>query len=473
MADIIPPNCNLDAARINTPLNILTLNVRGLLNRKKRGALFLIFQDNGYDIIALQETHVLKSKIIKEIMNDWPGPLHFSVGTGRGKGLITLFNKKYLESEVTEVSKTERLLISSLKIDGEEISVINVYAPCENSEKCIFFYKLSDVLEKELKEKLQGHVIMLGDFNVTKSSLDVVTGVPHSEAIRFSFNNCINHMSLIDAWRLVHPGEKALTWNRGNCARRLDYIFVSESLVSFIKSSTIKNIGFSDHRTVSLCLEFSSFKFGKGLFKLNASYLKDQSYCKIIIDEINKTKYDYRYLNGHLVWEMIKINVKETSQQYCKFRARESRLLESQAECELSELEDLIILQPHDEVTWSRIAHLKGIIEMNNIKRAEGAQLRSKTLYIEKGEHNTSFFLNLERFRSCSNTITRLTTDSGSSTCDENEILQEIFNKFKFRYNRPPIGYDNVSTLINEYTESVSIPKLSNEEKLQCEGALN
>ena len=69
-------------------------------------------------------------------------------------------------------------------------------------------------------------------------------------------------------------------------ARRLDYIFVGESLVPSLKDSLIKSIGFSDHRMVITTFEFSSFKRGKGIYKLNTCLLNDADYihliCKVI-----------------------------------------------------------------------------------------------------------------------------------------------------------------------------------------------
>lgn len=63
-------------------------------------------------------------------------------------------------------------------------------------------------------------------------------------------------------------------------------MLVSESLAPYIKSCHIKNFGFSDHRPVLMTLEFSDFKMGKGLYKLNTSLLKDINYVRLIIDEI-------------------------------------------------------------------------------------------------------------------------------------------------------------------------------------------
>ena len=134
----------------------------------------------------------------------------------------------------------------------------------------------------------------------------------------------MHSLRLTDSWRWLNPVEKSHTWSRGNppAARRLDYIFVGESLISSINQSIIKSIGFSDHRLVITTFEVSSFKRGKGFYKLNTSLLKDKAYCKMISHEIRSSTEEYNSVNPHLRWEVIKTNVREVSQQYSKYKVK-------------------------------------------------------------------------------------------------------------------------------------------------------
>ena len=47
----------------HTNLSILTMNVRGIRNTKKRKSLFQMFRQGRYDIIALQETHLVETDV--------------------------------------------------------------------------------------------------------------------------------------------------------------------------------------------------------------------------------------------------------------------------------------------------------------------------------------------------------------------------------------------------------------------------
>ena len=59
---------------------IVSFNVRGLRNRKKRRTLFHNFRKKNFDIICLQESHLLKSDV-DMIEKDWGSKFHLSEGT--------------------------------------------------------------------------------------------------------------------------------------------------------------------------------------------------------------------------------------------------------------------------------------------------------------------------------------------------------------------------------------------------------
>ena len=58
------------------------------------------------------------------------GTVHHSLGTNRSKGLATLFSPKIKEENISLLLKTDRILMSSVKIDCTTLIIINVYCPC-------------------------------------------------------------------------------------------------------------------------------------------------------------------------------------------------------------------------------------------------------------------------------------------------------------------------------------------------------
>ena len=164
-----------NTSAISTPIKCLSFNCRGIPQGKKRSALLNIFSKGQYDFISLQETHIRDKKSINELKAQWRGPSHVSPGTGWGKGLITLFNPKYENNEVELVAHTDRVIISRLYLCSEIITIINVYAPCENVEKISFFNSLQPFIENLIGNGPSSHIILLGDLNVALNPIDVLS----------------------------------------------------------------------------------------------------------------------------------------------------------------------------------------------------------------------------------------------------------------------------------------------------------
>ena len=458
-------------------LKIVSFNCNGL-NRIKRAPLFAHFVSESYDIVCLQETHVADNNILLEIASQWHGLIHISPGTGSGKGLITLFHNKFLSYNLLEIYKSDRLLVSKFKLGNEKFNLVNVYAPSENNGKAHFFNNLLATLENEIPDFLSDHIVLLGDMNIAMTPHDIVCGAPHSEAIRSSLINFCSKAGLYDSYRILHPETKSFSWNRGSyktplrSARRLDYVFLSESLTPFIKACDIRNFGFSDHRAVIANLEFSSFKSGKGLYKLNLSLLEDIKYKNIVIKEILETQREYEGLNPHLIWEMIKTNVKETSRQYSRYKARDSKMEECRVRNKLTELEELLTIYPSDMKLSEEVQKLKCQMEVAEVNRARGAQVRARAKFVEEGETNTAFFLGMEKSLAESSTIKRLTKSSGACTKNEEEVLSVISTQFEERYNKSSENFPSVSEQMNSYTRTLKLPRISVENRQMCDDPL-
>ena len=103
----------------NKKLKVVTFNVQGLRNKKKRKTLFHLFRKENYDIIALQETCMLDSNthIIK---NEWGHKFHLSQGTNHSKGLLFLYGESINFDEINLLHTTDRFLISTLKLEKNE-----------------------------------------------------------------------------------------------------------------------------------------------------------------------------------------------------------------------------------------------------------------------------------------------------------------------------------------------------------------
>ena len=110
-------------------LKIISFNARGLRSIKKRRTLFYLFKKNKYDIICLQESHLLKSDSYL-IQREWASKFHLAEGSKNSKGLLTLFSKTLADVSISIVKENERCLISKVISDDMNFNIVNVYAPC-------------------------------------------------------------------------------------------------------------------------------------------------------------------------------------------------------------------------------------------------------------------------------------------------------------------------------------------------------
>ena len=234
------------ASVTDAKLNLISMNVRGLRNAKKRRALFYSFKKENYDIIGLQETHLTKAD--KEIISrEWGPNFHIAEGSSNSKGLLTLFGKSIRFDDTSVLWENCRCLITYINSFGVKFLVANVYGPCVNSEKHNFLYNLKTSIESNILKFNISDSVILGDFNIVKSNeTDIISGNPHSVDTVSDFKTFINELELIDIWREHNNGIRDFTWSSRSpfTARRLDYVFVSPNLFSLLLFSIHKNYWF-------------------------------------------------------------------------------------------------------------------------------------------------------------------------------------------------------------------------------------
>lgn len=455
--------------KIESPLAVGTLNVAGLRKPRKRFTLIKKLIEQRLDVISLQETHLVHDNEIEAMAKQWGGVVHTSAGTNRSRGVATLFNPSHPPEAIKLIKSHDRMVFSSLKLDTQHIMIVSIYSPCGPKDKIMFLNDLYNKIVEYSQAESIDSIICMGDFNITLKDLDVLSGEGHSTDVRRALNNTIEGLNFIDSWRLKHPEERTYTWSRGSVARRLDYIFVSECLGAYIHDSYVKGIGFSDHRMVVTNFEFAPFKHGKGSYKLNVSLLKDTDYCNMIIDTIIKTNQEYNDLNPQLRWEMIKNNVEEVSQQYSKFLQREKRLNNNNYIKRLNILQNEFINKPNDVELQQKISKLKSELEIYEMDKAKGAQIRAGYRDIKEGERCTKYFLAVEKSRSNTNVIKRVMNASNEFIHGEAQIVEEIASQFELKYNVENNQPNEIARLFDRYIRNINLPSLDDEERQKCD----
>ncbi|MEF3244759.1 MAG: exodeoxyribonuclease III [Caldisericaceae bacterium] len=232
-------------------MKIATWNVNSIRTRLSYVKMLLL--DNGIDVLSLQE---IKTEEKNFPFEEFGNLNYFANVFGQkaynGVALISKFPFKEVKKDVLNdgIART---------IEGqiEDLTILNVYFPHGGnlgSEQ--FFYKLefykkikNYILKNDLINK---NFILMGDFNVAREDIDVwdkdlldgTIGFMKEE--RDALNDLIS-IGLIDAFRYFYSDVVAFTWwdytggsFKRNYGMRIDYIYVSKSLLSRLKNCYIE-----------------------------------------------------------------------------------------------------------------------------------------------------------------------------------------------------------------------------------------
>jgi exonuclease III len=448
-------------------LNVLSLNVRGIRSAGKRKRLFSFLKREKFDVISLQETYVTKD-VVETWKKEWGGDLVYTEGTCHSLGQLLLI-KKGLVEEINTLHHSKRILAVSLTIADIQFCIVNVYAPNIAREKQLFYEEFVNVIESlEFENK-----IICGDFNCVADNVsDIISGEKHVEASVEQFNDALNACDLIDTWRIFHPDSKEFTWSKRNpfVARRIDYIFASTNMFSRVIDSYIVSVSMSDHRGCVIKAFLKETVRGPGYWKFNNSLLQD----KLFVTEMNKL------INANaanidedpiLQWELLKVKIKEFSTAFSRLKATERKNKLLQLTNDLNDLDIKLSNNPMCAETLRRKEHVKLQIEVIEQYNARSAQTRARARWIELGEKNTSFFLNLEKSQANSKILSSVKNESGDLITKQEDIMkyQKDFyaNLYKKRVNS-----NNMQEKINHFLDNAHVPQLSNDQRKSCEGVL-
>ena len=451
--------------------NIISLNVRGLNNKKKRLSVFRYLKKENCDIAFLQETYGSADNET-EWQDDWGGQCIFAHGGKHSRGVLIAF-RKGLDYKVVNNKQDYRgrFLICELEICDERLIIINLYAPNREKEQCEFLIDLMRLM-KQMNVKKEDRIIVGGDWNFVQNLiLDKKGGTSN---IRKKVIGLLNDMSeefeIEDLWRTQNPLKKRYTWRQTKpiVQCRLDFFMISAQISDNVEKMSILPASLSDHSPIYVSFKFTPIIKGPGLWKLNTSLLEDPDYILLLTENIENWKTEFATLdNKSLLWELLKYKIRKLSITYGKLKRKEKRQKEDELHQSLLVMEDLLgennteeFMQQYEQIKLE----LKEIYDDN----VQGQIIRSRVLWHKEYETSSSFFFNLEKRNFAKKNISKLTLESGDETRDHNKIMKTIIDFYQDLYSEKETD-EMMSEL---FTKSDNIPQLSEENKISCEGTI-
>jgi exodeoxyribonuclease-3 len=254
-------------------MKLISWNVNGIRASYKKGALQEVFK-LGADIIGIQETKSTPDQLSTEITAP-DGYMSYFDSSKERKGYsgIAVYTKIKPESIHYGLGKGEydtegRCLTLCFK----DFAFVTAYFPNGGRDEEHFKFKLRyyDQFLKHVQklEEEYGHVIFCGDLNVAHNEIDLARPKENSNQIGFlpterAWVDRVQEAGFIDTFRALHPEEVKYSWwdqkthsRERNVGWRIDYFFISQSLIENLKKAEIRNdIYGSDHCPVALEVE--------------------------------------------------------------------------------------------------------------------------------------------------------------------------------------------------------------------------
>ena len=170
-----------------------------------------------------------------------------------------------------------------------------------------------------------------------------------------------------------------------------------------------------------------------------------------------------------LLWDIIKYRIRKETISFSKRKAKERRDELSALERDVKRWQDLCDESPTSE-NLTGLEETRIRYESAYDYVTQGAIIRSRARWFEKGEKSNSYFLRLENQNNSSSCIRKLKLDDEKVTTDPVEILGEIKYFYSTLYQSH--GSNNESDISVRFLENPSLPKLDEDKKESCEGRL-
>ena len=448
-------------------LSIITLNVNGLRDvHKCAGVLqWLQLLPSPVDVVCLQETHCSSVEECTRWFSATGLSCVASVGSSHSCGTVVLFRPR-LSLVRSWTDNAGRFVQCELSLQSTLFRVACIYAPNRNPARDDFFADVETHVDPSVP------TLLCGDFNaVFDRQLDRVGSDP-SVTVRESsatLSGLFAACCVLDIWRFLHRTQNCFTWSRWNglVASRIDLFGVPFSWVPAVSTCDILPFSFSDHCAVHLSVSVpETIVPGPGLWKLNLVVLDEPEYLAMISNfwTFWRTRCFF-FPSLEEWWDEGKREIKRLSVAYCKRRAsakRSPRDLVRLAEFLKSQVDSgaIFCFGPYQS-TLSSLAKL-------DLESARGAQVRSRSRWVEEGESSSSYFFQIVKKQSADRLVSALRLEDESIVNSADDLVDVFANFYSSLFTAEEVDCAAQEELLSKVSVS-----LSSEQSEVCEGALS
>ena len=354
-----------------------------------------------------------------------------------------------------------RVVSVAIKVNNYCINIVNIYAPTNLTERKVFFGNLHEFFLPS------DAIVIAGDFNCYEYQTDKTGGNLSCAKYLANFRSTFH---LIDAWHRLNPRSRQCTWFNSDFSigSRLDKIFVSQSLFSFVSKCEIKPFCLSDHDIVYLTLRLDDLRpRGPGIWKFNNSLLQDTNFTEYISNRMNALIEGIEHFPSvKLWWDFFKNSLKAEIISFSRTKRKNLSHERVVLTNEIIKLKALLVTG--DFSVSSAIRDLENKLKELVLKELSGVAIRSKARWLEEGEKPSRYFFKLERERIQRNSIFSVLDSNDAEVFSHAEIEQEIVQFYSNLFST-----DSIDTFCKQTCLASIENHLDFSQQQSCEGFLS
>ena len=282
---------------------------------------------------------------------------------------------------------------------------------------------------------------------------------------------------LIDIQRVRYPNLNVYSYvfKALNAKSRLDFFLITKGFSKYARKVGNCPSITPDHKMIYLNLSLPhNTKRGPGFWKFNNTLLNDEEYTFKIRELVPRLREKYANLEEkRLVWELIKMEIRENTISFAKRKPRALSLREEEISKRLEELDETICNSNNllnIDYIFKEYDALKPEINSVYENKGKAAIFRSKCRWVEEGERPTKYFFNLEKQNYNRKTVTELRSEGNEIVYDEQVILKSIANLYEDLYS----SKETMSQAdFDLFTSDPDLPKISDTDQEIMEGLLS
>lgn len=253
-------------------MRILSWNVNGIRSVQRKGFCDWLAKESP-DILCVQESKAHPDQLGMELLSPRGYKTYWSAAEKKGYSGVGIFTKQEPLNVahgfgVERFDREGRILIAKYA----DFTLLNIYFPNgkQNEERLRYkldFYDETLRFTDHLKKKGKKYIVC-GDYNTAHAPIDLSRPKENENVSGFlpverAWLDKFIAQGNVDIFRKFHQGPGHYTWwdfktgaRERNVGWRIDYHFVSENLVAFVKSASIHHhVMGSDHCPVELELK--------------------------------------------------------------------------------------------------------------------------------------------------------------------------------------------------------------------------